>query len=105
MTLSRSEFHFLTLLLSSFRRSVLLFPAIPIPTGLPFLPFAALDYIPFLSQVKSTIQVILGDFDGAAETQKNFISPIKVLGGVVNVKPNITNINGDIKNAPNDKED
>lgn len=44
-----------------------------------------IDWIPGVSQVKSTFQVITGDFEGAARTQGNFFKECPVVSQATSV--------------------
>lgn len=55
-----------------------------------------MDWIPGISQIKSTFQLITGDFEGAAQTQENFIKTCPVVSQLTSV---VQSISGDEKGA------
>ena len=55
-----------------------------------------IDWIPGVSQIKSTVQLLTGDVDGAARTTRNFLRECPVVSQVTSVAQVIV---GDVDGA------
>lgn len=55
-----------------------------------------MDWIPVVSQVKSMVQLIAGDAEGAAKTQENFVNQCPIISQVKTVSHLVA---GDVEKA------